>query len=258
MVLVLAVSVTQRVKEVKQPYGGYIKRKDFEETKLGKGEEELLEDINVDPSLIGMALDYMTRFMLSKDIIESFKVSILGAIHIKEEELAKELLRSIKGLDDESIRAAIKLAGFDVVVRAGRFAYVPVASIEPNQAAIENTRLMIERTIKFFQECGPIVDEGFTFQGAYTDTIGAGDADYMTEDTLWDLKALKNNIGKNHTLQLLVYWRMGLRSDPAKFEKVKKLGIYNPRKNTSYVYELAKLDPAVAEEVDREVIGYDD
>lgn len=258
MLEVLGLSVTQRVKEVKQPYGGYIKRKDFEETKLGKGEEELLEGVNVDPSLIGIALDYMTRLAISKDHVESFKVSLIGAVHIGEKEQATELLKSIKSLDDESIRAAIKLAGYDVVVRAGRFGYVPVSSIEPNQAAIENTRLMIVRTIKFFQECGPIVDQGFTFQGAYTDIIGAGDADYMTEDTLWDLKAIKNNINKNHTLQLLVYWRMGLRSDPAKFEKVKKLGIYNPRKNTSYVYELAKLDPAVVEEVDREVIGYDD
>ena len=35
---------------------------------------------------------------------------------------------------------------------------------------------------------------GFTFDGAYTNVIGSGDGDYLTKDTLWELKVSKNEL----------------------------------------------------------------
>lgn len=249
-------TVTQRAKAVKQPRGGYIKRVEFDEVSLGAGDEVLNEYENVHASLMGMAIDYLTRFILTGDREDAFKISLLGSEKIKKKRTANKLLRGVTGLDDKSIANAIKLSGFDVLYRAGRMGYVPVEEIKPDQATIENVRIMVERTLNFIEKYGPITKEGFTFEGAYTKVISTGDADYLTEDTLWDLKVLKNYFTKNHTMQLFIYRRMGLRSDYETFKKIKKLGIYNPRKNKAFTYDLSKLSQETIRIVDEEVIGY--
>ena len=52
-------SVTQRISKIKQPRGGYIKRKDFTCITLEDG-IELNSQENIHPSLIGLVIDYMT------------------------------------------------------------------------------------------------------------------------------------------------------------------------------------------------------
>lgn len=249
-------TVTQRAKTIKQPWGGYIKRVDFEEKSLGAGEEELNEYENVHASLIGLAVDYLTRYMLTGNLEDSFKISLLGAKNINKIRTANKLMRGIRRIDDQSIINAIKLSGFDVLYRAGPFGYVPVNQIKPDSDTIENVRIMIKRTISFFDKYGPLVMDGFSFEGGYTKIIANGDADYLTADTLWDLKVSKKYINKNHTMQLLIYWRMGLRSDYESFKNVKNLGIYNPRQNKVFIYDLAKLPNETIQIVDEEIIGY--
>jgi len=144
-------SVTQRAKTVKQPWGGYIKRVDFDEKTLGSGEEDLHEKENVHASLIGLSVDYLTRFMLTGDLEESFKISLLGSRKRNKIRTANKLLREIKGLDDQSIINAIKLTGFDVLYRTGGMGYVPVSQIKPDKDTVENVRIMVERTLKFFK-----------------------------------------------------------------------------------------------------------
>lgn len=56
-------SVTQRISKIKQPRGGYIKRKDFTCITLEDG-IELNSQENIHPSLIGLVIDYMTRFCM--------------------------------------------------------------------------------------------------------------------------------------------------------------------------------------------------
>ena len=59
---------------------------------------------------------------------------------------------------------------------------------------------------------GPVVWEGFTFDGGYTDRVTSGDGDLLTADGLWDLKVSRWPPNPTYTLQLLVYWRLGLHS----------------------------------------------
>jgi hypothetical protein len=73
--------------------------------------------------------------------------------------------------------------------------------------------------------------DGFTFEGGYTDTVSKGDGDLTTAYTLWDFKVSKAKVKKEYTLQLLMYWRMGLHSVHPEFQSIKYLGIYNPRLN---------------------------
>lgn len=250
-------TVTQRANSFKQPRGGYVKRREFDETSLGPGEEELDENGNIHGSLIGISVDYLTRYILTNDLRGSFAISLIGAGIVKDTVTAERLLKSIKGLDDTSILNALKLSGFDVAYRVGSNAYVSISRIQPNDATIKNIRIMVERTMSFFDEYGPVTSYGFSFPGAYTKIIINGDGDYLTEDTLWDLKALKNNFAKNHIMQLLIYWRMGLRSDCVRFKKIKYLGIFNPRKNIAYRYNLEDLDSETIDIIDEEIIGYD-
>ena len=108
----------------------------------------------------------------------------------------------------------------------------------------------------FFKEYGPIIKDGFTFEGGYTDIIASGDGDFLTEDTLWDFKVSKYPPSNQHTLQILVYYLMGMHSVHDEFKKIKKIGIYNPRLNVVYFYDLDKAPKLMFEEIEKEVIGY--
>ena len=47
---------------------------------------------------------------------------------------------------------------------------------------------MVLRSLAFIENYGPIIKDGFTFEGGYTDIVSSGDGDYLTENTLWDFK----------------------------------------------------------------------
>jgi len=130
-------SVTQRIKKVKQPRGGYINLKSMEIIYLGSGIEELNPEENVHASLMGLAVDYMTRYMSGSTAEDVFKISLYGAKIIKKESEANILLKTIKDLDDNSIIAAIKLSGLDVCYRAEIMGYKPIEEINPDNATIE-------------------------------------------------------------------------------------------------------------------------
>ena len=86
--------------------------------------------------------------------------------------------------------------GYDVCYRAGMAHFKPVSEIIPDTNTIANIITMIKRTLSFWEQYGPIIKDGFTFEGGYTSIISAGDGDYLTKDTLWDLKVLKEDLIK--------------------------------------------------------------
>lgn len=178
-------------------------------------------------------------------------------MNVKEWPLCRELLIDVCDLGDKSIEAAIKLSGFDSAFRAGKAAYRPVGEIEPNRETIENVRKMVNRSVLFFDQYGPKVLDGLTFEGGYTGYVVAGDGDFLTKDTLWDFKVSKQKPSTKHTLQLLMYWRMGLRSVHSDdYKGVKYLGLYNPRQNAMYRFPVSEISPETIAEVETKVIGY--
>lgn len=252
------VSVTGRIKSIKQPRGGFIAPKEFSSTEL-IDEKQLYENENIHPIIVGLTVDYMTRYMLGANKKEAFKISLKGAEIVQESNLAESLLTVIEGLDDESIINASKLTGFDVIVRAGTKMYKSesVASIYPDAETIKNIRTMVERSLNFFDEYGPITKDGFTFEyDGYTSLVNTGDGDFLTETTLWDFKVSKAEPKKEATLQLLMYYLMGIRSIHEEFKSITQIGIYNPRLNKVYLLSVSKISREVIEEVSSEVIGY--
>lgn len=283
-------SVTGRIKKIKQPRGGYIKPSEFTAIILNDG-MFLNYDENVHVSVVGMAVDYLTRFILGADISEAFKISLKGAEiaekYAKEsawfgiddaKSVAKELLEGITGLDDKSIINACKLVTFDVWFRSpiGAIGAKGYYATNPDYETIENIQTLVKRSVTFFEKYGPITKDGFTFEpikpddsvreqmiktgkgvyGGYTATVESGDGDFLTADTLWDFKVSKSKPTKNHTLQLLMYWIMGQHSGQAIFKEIKKLGIFNPRLNTVYLLDVSKISEETIKTVEKEIICY--
>jgi hypothetical protein len=251
-------SVTQRIAKVKQPYGGYIRPRDLEETVLGPGIDALCPDENIRATAMGTAVDYLTRVQMGSKPEDVFSDAIHGADEIGNGSEARALVDEVVGLDDASLAAAAKLSMYDAVYRAGSAAYVPIGSISPDAGTLSNMRTMVNRSMTFFDLYGPKVADGLTFEGGYTAYIATGDGDFMTADTLWDFKVSKRKPSSKHTLQLLVYWRMGLHSVHPEYGAVRFLGIYNPRLNAVYRISVDAIPGDVVDTVENEVIGYDE
>lgn len=269
-------SVTERISQIKQPYGGYIKPAEFKEIVLN--DEFTLNNENISPMKVGTVVDYMTRLMMGDSVYEAFEISYAGA-KIAAELVdiplshAEELMTKITGLDDESIISACKLVGFDVWVRrlTEALEYRSSTAPDPDKETIENIRIMVNRGLKFFKEYGPVTKFGFTFEkpgtvlvnkkldkpnGGYTETVDSGDGDFLTADTLWDFKVTKNKITSKHTLQLLMYYIMGQHSGQEIYRGIRYLGVFNPRLNRIYKLGVDEIPLDIIKTVEKEVIGY--
>ncbi|MFD2877003.1 hypothetical protein ACFTAO_15085 [Paenibacillus rhizoplanae] len=77
-------SVTQRVEKFKQPYGGFLSPNDFTKTVFDDG-IELYSEENIYAGLVGIAVDYLIRFMTGTSAEEAFKISLIGSQYMKQE-----------------------------------------------------------------------------------------------------------------------------------------------------------------------------
>ncbi|WP_049382173.1 hypothetical protein [Staphylococcus hominis] len=248
------VSVTQRISQIKQPRGGYLNRKSFEVKQL---EPETFIDTkyeNIAPQTISLVVDYLTRMVINQDKEKSFAISLTGAKLAGELQTAESLLKDINDNDDLSIIKACQLVNYDMVYRAGS---MPKEFKIPDQDTINNIKSLINRSLSFFNQIGEVKMDGFTFEGGYTSIIDSGDGDFLTEDTLWDFKVSKQLPQKNSTLQLVIYYLMGKTSQKPTFENIRYIGIYNPRFNQIYKYDMTQADSEMIETIQKRVIGYD-
>ena len=248
-------SVTSRITYIQQPKGGYINPKILNLIELHDA-EKLFPTPSAYKSIQGMAVDYLTRFLLGAPIEDAFKISLLGAKVVDEEEHAFDLLHSIVGVDEGSIRCACQMVGYDVAYRRGASKYVPVAKINPDSKVIHNIAVMVKRSLAFFRQYGPVVKSGFTFEGGYNEIVSKGDGDFLTADCLWDFKVSKDTPKSIDTLQILVYYLLGIHSVHDEFLAIKKIGIFNPERNVAYQVDLNDVPDKVYHEVSRNVIGY--
>lgn len=251
----MSYTVTQRTNSYKQPNGGFLNPKEF--MKLYFNDGYILENENIHPSFVGLVVDYLSRFMLGDSKFDAFEISFKGAKIANKLELFYKLLNNVDGLDDMSIYFACKLVYFDHFYRSFEKYTISFDDINPSLNTINNIRIMVNRTVNFFTKYGPVIKTNFRFDGGYTYLIINGDGDYLTYDTLWDLKVSKYNITSKHTLQLLVYFLMGKHSIYHEFDYIKNIGVFNPRLNCAYIKRISDIDKDILDEVAYNVIGYD-
>ena len=276
-------SVTEIVRTAKQPYGGFIKPSLFKEVRISD-ETELALTENLSPATVGMVVDYMTRYIMGAKLTDAFRISCMGAMYAKNlgytdaVDVAKSFLRKIKGLDNESIVYACRMVWFDAYYRVPMWAkqHESREKNDPDAHTVTNIRTMINRSVSFWNKYGPPTKNGFTFEpmldsseeemkemtkngsyGGYTYDVDRGDGDYLTEDTLWDYKVSKNKLTSKTTLQLRMYWIMGVHSDRPEFKTINKLGVFNPRLNTVYILDVSDIPEDTIRTVEKNVIGYE-
>ena len=258
-------SVTQRIDTVSQPQGGYIPNKLFMQTQY-EDYKELLPIHTEDKKLLtlqGTAVDYLTRYMLFSDKQNAFHISILGAKKLDEAYENNEsvihinkLLDKITGLDDDSIRAACQIVGYDVAYRMSIRLYKDVDTIAIPDEMVLNIRVMVNRCLEFLRIVGPVISDELTFEGGYTKLVSSGDGDYLTADTLIDFKVSNKSFSNKWSLQLLMYYLLGLHSVHLEYQSVSQLCVFNPYENRSYIIQLTNVSDETKYKVSHEVLGY--
>jgi hypothetical protein len=248
-------SVTQRIKIIQQPRGGYLPLKSFSKEIYDDG-IALNEEENIHSSIVGIAVDYLTRYMSGDSVDQAFHISTLGAEIIGKQNIALFLKSNISGLDNKSIIAACKLAGFDVCYRSSVLGYKPIEEINPDTPTIENIRIMVKRSLAFWEMYGPVIYSEPTFEGGYSSIVNSGDGDYITADTLWDFKVSSKAPTSKHTLQILMYYVMGLHSIHECYKSLTHLGFFNPRLNIVYRCPITVITEETIAEIENTVICY--
>lgn len=258
----MAASVTGILANIKQPRGGYLPLSNFD-MESHCDDLRVVGDYNIAPSLVGLAVDYGTRIALGNDPEETFEVATVGAGMVGASDVAESLIADIDAaalesgeIDEKSVVSLCKLSGFDSAFRAGASAYRPVSEINPDRQTIADIGNLILRTKAFFDASAEPVIAGFTFEGAYTDDAGASDGDYICGDTLWDLKVSKNEPTIKNTMQVLLYYLMGLRSSKDEFKAVTRIGLFNPWLQKSWSISVLDLDESFLSMVENDILGY--
>lgn len=259
-------TVTYWVGKSIQPPGGYISNNIFNEKCISDDTIITNKNENISKNFVGLCVDYLTRFIIEKDKERAFEIPLRGfeemPVDIREKfcpfVTKDELLKDINGLDDISIKRMCMLCCFDRYWRNGIIGREDVLSCYPNERTIYNIRIMVERTCSLIESYGGIADYGFTFEGGYTKKIQAGDGDFITKDTLWDLKVSRmNDINAVWTLQVIVYWIMGQHSNISKYKDIDKIGIFNARNNKAYVANVCDIPKDIILDIEDDIIGYD-
>jgi len=248
-------SVTARVRELHQPPGGYIDPKTMEEHPFDDG--LVLGPENIKPSMMGLVVDYLSRFAEGDTVEEAFHISILGGKRLGRIKEVEEFVSKIKGLDDESITNACRLVMFDAYVRAGCAPKTKPSDVSPDHQTCENVRIMVKRAQTFFDKFGPVVNTCPIFFGGYTDTVSFGDGDFLTKDTIWDFKVSQKPPTIYHTLQLAVYFLLSKHSWFPWFSPIINIGIFNPRLNIAYTLNMLTVPEETIREIEMDVIGYE-
>lgn len=259
-------TVTQFAEITKQPLRGYVpvnvfKKKTYNDNKkLNIGE-------NIHKSIMGLCVDYLTRYMVDKNKEKAFEISLRGLSLMPEGvrreigfyESAEEVLRDINGLDETSIKRACLLCCFDQCYRVGISYYkgFNINMVLPDENTINNIRVMVERACSFINSYGTITEYGYTFDGGYSLKIRNGDGDYLTEDTIWDMKVSTKPINIIWTLQVILYWILGKHSKQDCFKTINKIGIFNPRENVVYIAKISDIPTDIIKDIEDDVVGYE-
>lgn len=248
-------AILEVINNVKQPENGYLPVDKF--NKLYFNDDlEVSDEENIPIELVGIVIDYMTRYLLIGDAKNCFRVSLTGAMIAEEGEQAKTLLDKIDGLNNHSVIAACKLVAYDTYFRKGITTTIKSSDVNPDSKSVQNIINMINRSLLFIKKYGPITKEGITFEGGYTDKITSGDGDFVTDGIIWDFKLSPEGITTTNTLQLLIHYIMGKHSNYVELQDVYKLGFFNPRLNIVYLMDANEIDSEVISEVETKIIGY--
>ena len=146
-------SVTQCVRRIIQPFGGYLPSDAFtvREYHDGKILNDSDESLSAFRWMQGTVVDYLTRMLCGVPVEKAFQVSLLGAAAVNELGNAIVLAKSINGLDQTSIRNACKLVRYDVAFRSSPMQYAGSDEAAVPNYLIDNIAILVERGVAFIK-----------------------------------------------------------------------------------------------------------
>lgn len=219
-----SMAVATRIRMVDQPPEGLLPLSLFDRTPLPDRtalHPRTME--TVAPDIAGLYVDYMTRIAMGASKRVAFRIPLLGARLVGQGEYAESLLSRMVDFAFPSARAACLLLDFDAASRRGPQYWRP--------------RRMVPDAATYFN-------------------LTSGSGDFLTGDTLWDFKVSGYPPNPRYTLQLLIYWRMGLHSVHPEYQSIRRLGFFNPRRNEVWLLDVDRITPELIDWTDRELIGY--
>lgn len=264
-------SVTQKIAKTKQPKGGYFPINTFKETSIG----EPCNDFGVFSLAVGKAVDSLVRFNLGEKKHKAFKwarKTMLERPMTKEkEEMLKAYEKLTIEVNKESVESAILIHFFDTSIQYKK----RIDGFILPEDIVRETERMILDTINYLGEEEEI-NYGFLFprslftENIFNDSrtspsffenlkardISYGEIDFMTETELIDLKLINKKPTKNHTLQIITYYIMGINEYPERFSLINTLCIYNPKLNKKYTLNVSEISDELKSVIEKEVIGH--
>ena len=284
-------TVTYFTRRAKQPHGGYLPLKLMQKIQIDDDFTMYpADEENLYPSIVGELVEALTAYLTGEPAEQAFGLPE----YCDNLDLAVEAgmddpdwmsgrfpdsFVSPELTDAELLNVCEFFTQWHAVSRGNKW-----DGVLPNAATLHNLRVMAFRAKTFFDVNGPVVEHHFDFAGpdyepynpewksgkklgedlwyipddensGYDDKIWFGWGDFLTADTIWDMKVSKNKLTTKHTLQVVAYWILGKRSRLPKFENVSKVGLYNPRLNCAYVCVMGEtLSMDDIKTIDREVI----
>ena len=240
-------------------YSKILKTLEWEESCFND-ENQLNDQECVYAGIVGSAVDYLSRMMITGDKSKAFEISMLFkklpyfANHTDSWVCnhADTLLEKITGLDDLSIIRACNLVCFDLIIRTNYAdflkGYNQCANLPPEdyKSTVDNIRVMVQRCIEYFKKGAPVTETGFCVKHE----ILKGDGDFVTETSLVDLKTSKKKPSTRDKRQLFLYWYAGLHTEGLNFSKINTLSIFNPRLNMAWNLKTSQFTEELLEDAD--------
>lgn len=273
-------SVTARIKEINQTYGGYLPSKMFICKQYNDNKEVKPLSDKYYSMVQGTMTDDLARLECGFNRNDVFRLAILGATLLDAAMLCsisgydgvmainktRELLSRVNGLDNNSLHSVYRLVelegcyrNINNVLKIDVYSLLNPCKYSEFNIMANNIRVMVERAYKFIRGINKgKIYSGLTFEGGYTLNVNSGDCDYIVGDTLIDLKcSVSKYMRSDWSLQLLIYYIMGLHSENSSiFNNVKYLCIFNAVYNKSYTLDISKIDDKTMYIISKDIIGY--
>jgi hypothetical protein len=231
---------------------------------LGPAPELICEPKTKHYSLVGTAFDYLLRFVLetqnnnAKTQKWTAEIAVEAVQGTEDFEHCNAVLGeasdsyrkyiSTKKLDDRIIKASLLLAQLDPIFRAGivdpDIGKLDKLDIEDLRNLISSTKLGVFKPRKV---CilNPTFGEG-------SKLVGGADADMVVDDTIIEIKTVKDfKLDRRYYNQLIGYYllsRIGGIDGYDKKLKINNLGIYFSRYATFVTFKISKIMKGVDED----------
>ncbi|GCE63870.1 hypothetical protein MHSWG343_08770 [Candidatus Mycoplasma haematohominis] len=269
--LLLSISPEKRAREYVQTCEGLLNPNLFKVTHIPTTIE--VSDVDDIPqSLVKLTTVYLYRALNFKaDHEDVFAIPLQVADENSDDpdipiskgwrDKANEFLFQIKGLDDQSIVAAIRLTGFH--------SYYPDEEITLDKLivgdkSVANIRQLVSRMAEFGSSVGlkhdPSEFVSIHWIRSVRILIPGVYSHFLDGDTFWKLTVFSPGevLSKEETLELLIYYMFLSRARQFSnwFSKVTKLGIFDARTNNTFVVNLSDISQDVLKIVADQVIVF--